>query len=212
MLVGLENNRTTAFLTFAENGEVMAYVVVRGAAVIELIDVTDDSRGAARLLERVGADAIDQGRHTLRLHAPLTNPVHHWADLGGGQLFADSIENSWMVKIISVRKLLRRLASELHRRVSDLKELGIRVGGEELLVRQGVRSLKVTRGRAVQHQIGLTARAAPQLFLGYCTATELAEQSQLVASSDEAMDIASRLFRATNLWRTHWDDVPAARL
>lgn len=197
---------------FTENGEMFAYVVVRGSSVIELVDITDDGRGSARLLERVGADAIDQGRHTLRIHAPLTDRVHHWADLGGGQVFAASPEDSWMVKILSVRKLLRRLANELYRRrVPNLTELSVRVGADELLIRQGVRSMKVTRGRSELHRIGLTTRAAAQLFLGYRTADELAEHQQLVASSADALEMVRQLFPAMMLWRSCWDDVPLTK-
>ena len=199
-------------LIFSESERMLAYVVVRGSSVLELIDVTDDGRGSARLLERVGADAIDQGRHTLRIHAPLSDRVHHWADLGGGQVFAAPPEDSWMVKILSVRKLLRRLANELYRRrVPNLTDLSVRIGADELRIRQGVRSMKVTRGRSEVHRIGLTTRAAAQLFLGYRTADELAEQQQLVTSSSDALDITRQLFPATMLWRTRWDDVSVVK-
>lgn len=194
---------------FSENGQPLAYVVVRGANVLELADLTDDARGSARLLERVGADAIDQGRYSLRLHCPLTSRVHAWADQAGGQLFADSTENGWMVKILSKRTLLRRLAHEMYRRKpKSLTELGIRIGNDELLIRNGVRSMKVTRGTSSKHHIGLTNRAAVQLFMGYRTVSELAEQQELVASDEIAIRAAEELFPAVMWWRTQWDDMP----
>ena len=191
---------------FIENDQPLAYVVVRGGCVVELMDRTE-GRGAARLLERVGADAIDQGRHSLRLHAPMDSPIHAWADQAGGQLFAPPVEDGWMVKILSKRTLLRRLANEMHRRKpKSLSELGVRIGGEELLIRRGVRSMKVTRGTSSKHQIGLTNRAAIQLFLGYRSVAELAESKELVASDPAALKAADELFPAVMLWRTSWDD------
>ena len=166
-----------------------------------------EGRGAARLLERVGADAIDQGRHSLRLQCPMDSPVHTWADQAGGQLFAPPAEASWMVKILSKRTLLRRLAHELHRRKPrSLSELGVRIGDEELLIRKGVRSMKVTRGSSSKHQIVLTDRAAVQLFLGYQSVAELAHCKELVASDPIAFKAASELFPPVMLWRTSWDD------
>lgn len=192
---------------FIEDNVPLAYVVVRGGSVIELADMTDDARGAARLLECVGADAIEQGRYSLRLHCPLTSPIHEWADLAGGQVFAASTEDSWMVKITSKRTLLRRLAHEMYRRKpKGLTELGIRVGNEELLIRKGVRSMKVTRGTAPAHHIGLTNASAAALFLGYRTAAELTAGQELVASSPEALYMTNELFPAVMLWRTQWDD------
>ena len=170
----------------------LAYVVVRGASVLELVDQTDDGRGSARLLQHVGADAIDQGRYSVRLQCPLSSPAHVWADQAGGQLFTDAVQDCWMVKILSKRTLLRRLAHEMYRRKpKSLTELGIRIGNEELLIRNGVRSMKVTRGNSTKHQIGLTNRAAAQLFLGYRSVQELAEHRELVASDDVAMAAAS---------------------
>lgn len=192
---------------FIEDGVPLAYVVVRGGSVMELADMTEDARGSARLLERVGADAIEQGRYSLRLHCPLTSPAHVWADDAGGQVFAATVEDSWMVKITSKRTLLRRLAHEVYRRKpKGLTELGIRIGNEELLVRKGVRSMKVTRGKSKEHHIGLTNASAAGLFLGYRTAAELKAGQELVASSPEALRMANELFPAVMLWRTQWDD------
>ncbi len=193
---------------FIEDGQPLAYVVVRGASVLELVDQTDDGRGSARLLQHVGADAIDQGRYSVRLQCPLSSPAHAWADQAGGQLFTDAVQDCWMVKILSKRTLLRRLAHEMYRRKpKSLTELGIRIGNEELLIRNGVRSMKVTRGSSTKHQIGLTNRAAAQLFLGYRSVQDLAEHRELVASDAVALAAASELFPPVSMWRPLWNDM-----
>ena len=198
---------------FTENEETLAYVVLRGASVIELMDSTDDDRGAARVLKYVGADAIEQGRHSLRIHAPLTERVHTWSDLAGGQVFAGSDELTWMVKIVSPRSLLRRMAAELHhRRFSRLKcEVSLRIGNEDLLLRSGVRSLRVTRGLARNHRLEMSHRAAAQLLLGYRDADELAACGQLKASSSKALESARLLFPMVNMWRPCWDELPVIK-
>ena len=194
---------------YSENSEQMTYVVVRGASILELVDLTEDSRGAAAVVARVAADAIDQGRHSLRIHSPLTDRIHQWADAAGGQVFAAAHDDVWMVKSLSNRTLLRRLAHEMYRRRPRLNgELGIVVGNEELLVRRGVRSMKVTRGASPTHYARLTETGAMQLFLGYRTVTELSDAQELVASNDEAHRMASELFPAVAHWRPRWDDVP----
>ena len=194
---------------FIENDVTMAYIVVSGSSIVELVDTTDDGRGSARMLENVGADAIDQGRHTLRIHCPIDNRVHQWADLAGGQVFASATEDAWMVKVLSYRTLLRRLAPEIYkRRPRATNELSIRIGGEELLIKPGARSMKVTRGSSSKQRIGLTNRAAVQLFLGYRSASELAEKNELVASCDQALKTAEKVFPAQMLWRSRWDDMP----
>lgn len=197
---------------FTENGSDVAYVVLRGASVPELVDLTNDGRGAARLIERAAADAIELGRHTLRIHAPLTDIVHQWADLAGGQVFAAAAEDMWMAKCLSNRTLLRRLAPEIHRRrPTGVAPLNIRIGNEALLVRQGVRSMKVTRGTLGSQSVALTNESALQLFLGYRTVEELLEEGQFATSGDEATRIARELFPPVMHWRTRWDDMPTSR-
>lgn len=194
---------------YLEDDHPLAYVVMRGADVLELVDVTTDQHGAARLLERVSADAIEQGRHTIRIHAPFSAQAHAWADLAGGGIFVAGTEESWMVKILSWRNLIRRLAVELHRRVrssTDPIELGIRIGSEAFLIRRGVRSMRITRGSST-HQIEVTGRAATQLVLGYRSVDELMDDKLLVASTDTATAAARALFPPVDLWHTQWDDV-----
>ena len=199
---------------FFEDDVPRAYIVVRHASVVELVDSTEDGRGAARLLEQVGADAIEQGRYSLRIHAPIDDPVHRWADLADGRLYLGENTESWWVKVTSFRALLRRLAPEMFRRQrkQDIVEaLSIRIGNEEIRIARGVRSMKVTRGAAQRHRIGLTQKAATQLLLGYQSADQLADSRQLVVSTDEAMRTARILFPAINLWRTEWDELPVVR-
>ena len=194
---------------YSENDRALAYVVVAGSSVIELVDVTDNRRGSARVLEAVGAEAIEQGRHTLRIHAPISHLVHEWADAAGGQVFASATEDAWMVKVLSYRALLRRLAPELHKRKPGVRsEVSIRIGTEEFLIKPGVRSMKVTRATSKKNRIGISERAAAQLLLGYRTVDELVERKHLVASSKQALEITRRLFPPQSLWRTRWDDMP----
>jgi len=61
---------------YTEDEKPLAYIIVRGASLVELVDETSDKHGAARLMERVGADAIEQGRHSIRIHAPRSDLVH----------------------------------------------------------------------------------------------------------------------------------------
>ena len=193
---------------YSENNEPMSYVVVRGASILELVDLTD-GRGASAVVARVAADAIDQGRHGLRIHAPLSDRIHQWADAAGGQVFAAAHDDVWMMKSLSNRTLLRRLAHEMYRRRPRLSgELGVVVGEDEFLVRRGVRSMKITRGDCPRHFVRVTESAALQLFLGYRTAIELAENGELVASTDDAHRVVDELFPAVQHWRPRWDDVP----
>ncbi len=193
---------------YSENGQTLAYAVVRGASILELVDLTEDARGSAGVVKFAASDAIEHGRHSLRIHAPLTERVHEWADNAGGQVFASATDDGWMAKCISNRTLLRRLANEMYRRrPGQVGELGIHIDGEELLIKKGVRSMKVTRGSAVE-RIGLTQQAALQLFLGYRTARELAADGQLLTTSDEAMRKTIELFPSVMQWRTRWDDMP----
>ena len=195
---------------FFENEVAQAYVVVRHASVLEIVDATEDSRGAARLLQQVGADAIDQGRYSLRIHSPIDDAVHRWADQADGRLYVGKAEESWMVKVPSYRALLRRLAPEMFRRQRKQKvvtDLSLRIGDEELRITRGVRSMKVTRGVACQHRVGLTPQAAAQLLLGYRSADQLADEKRLVCSTDEVMRTIRVLLPALNLWRTEWDGV-----
>ena len=199
---------------FFESDQPRAYVVVRNGAVLEIVDSTEDGRGAARLLEQVGADAIDQGRYSLRIHAPLSDHVHRWADQADGRLYASEPEESWMVKVPSVRALLRRLAPEMFRRQRNqdvVADLSVRIGKEEIRIARGVRSMKITRGAANRHRIGLTQKAASQLMLGYRSVDELAAQQKLVASTEEVMNSIRILFPSLNLWRPEWDDATVLR-
>ena len=195
---------------FTEDDLAQAYVVVRGASVIELVDRTDDRRGSSRLLQRVGADAIEQGRHSLRIHAPLTDCVHEWSSRAGGQLFRGTDRSTWMAKLVSPRKLLRRLGTELHRRQRSAMpaEMSLRIGCEELLLRPGTRSFRVTRGAAKRHRLNLSQQAATQLLLGCRTAYELAASGEMVASTKKALTAAGTLFPPISMWRPFWDEVP----
>jgi len=140
--------------------------------------------------------------------------VHQWADLADGILYAGVTEESWMAKVPSVRALLRRLAPEIFRRQRKqevVADLSVRIGKEEIRIERGVRSMKITRGVANRHRVGLTQKAAVQLMLGYRSVDELAAQQKLVASTDEAMNSIRILFPAQNLWRPEWDDSTVLR-
>ena len=199
---------------FFESDDVRAYVVIRNGSVLEIVDSTNDGRGSARLLEQVGADAIDQGRYSLHIHSPIDDPVHRWADQADGRLYVGEPRESWMVKVPSMRSLLRRLAPEMFRRQRKqnvVPELSVRIGKEEIRIARGVRSMKITRGTSNRHRVGLTQKAATQLVLGYRSADQLADEQKLVASTDEAMRSIRILFPALNLWRPEWDDADVLR-
>lgn len=193
------------------NDQTKGYVVVRGGSILELVDLTDDGSGGARLVQRVAADAIDQGRHSIRIHAPITDAVHTWADRAGGQVLASQTDDIWMGKCLSNRTLLRRLAQELYRRrPQDMQTICLKIDNEELLIGKGSRSMKVTRGNAATDRIQISAANALQMFLGYRSAADLCATGKLIPSSNRALQIAGQLFPVSELWRTRWDDVAVA--
>lgn len=193
------------------NDQTQGYVVVRGGSILELVDLTEDGSGGARLLQRVAADAIDQGRHSIRIHAPISDRVHTWADQAGGQVHASPTNDVWMAKCLSNRTLLRRLAHELYRRrPKDMQTICLEIDDEQLLIGKGVRSMKVTRGNTATDRVEVSAASALQMFLGYRSVAELCATGHLIPSSDTALKTVEQLFPISELWRARWDDAAVA--
>ena len=194
---------------FAEEQRALGYVVVRGASIVELVDLTPDAQGSARLLSRVASDAIEQGRHSLRIHAPVSDVVHQWVDQAGGSLDTPGSSETWMAKCVCLRSFLKSIARDLNGRPHSLlsEDVSLRLGKQTVLIRKGSRGLRIVRGKPTKHSVEMTSGAATQLVLGYRSPRALLEANRLFVSSQLALDVVTQLFPALPLWRGRWDDV-----
>jgi ribosomal protein S18 acetylase RimI-like enzyme len=64
--------------------DIAGYAVIRGSHILEIFTRGGDPLVALHLLDRVCADAIEQNREYVTLHAPADSPLHELAIAAGG--------------------------------------------------------------------------------------------------------------------------------
>jgi len=195
---------------------IVGYAVTRGERVVELFTAPGHRMAAAQLLARACRDAIERGRHTVRLDAPPNSRIDKLFRAAGGNARDHEIDPRLvlMAKLLSPVKMLRALADELHCRAeaADLArpvELGLLVDGKKY-------RLAVTPGgvQAIGRNIGrsylrLNVADFTRLVLGHLDWDQALSDGRVQPSTNIALCAGRALFPTLPLWFPPLDNLPA---
>ena len=197
---------------------IIGYAVMREGRILELMTSrrvsVDRRRDAARqLLARACGDAIENDQHSVRLDAPLGQPLHEILAASGRFTQTDSDGgNTHMMKLFRPLDFLDSLRGELYARAKRAElvqpvELGLLVGGEKYRLALSPRSIQLSKGKLSRSYLELTGQQLGQLCLGGLDVRQAIATKQIAASTRVAVDTAAVFFPQLPLWRPAWDEL-----
>ena len=195
---------------------IVGYAVTRGERIVELLTAPGHRMAAAQLLARACRDAIERGRHTVRLDASPNSRIDKLFLAASGNRHDHETDRRLvlMAKLLSPVKLLRAMAGELHSRAeaADLArpvELGLLVDGQKY-------RLAVTPGgvQAIGRNIGrsylrLNVADFTRLVLGHLDWDQALSDGRVEPSTNIALCAGRALFPKLPLWFPPLDNLPA---
>jgi len=194
---------------------IVGYMVTRGGRIVELLAAPGHRTAPAELLARACRDAMERGRHTVRLDAPPGSRISKlFQSAGGSPQHETDHDVVLMVKLLSPVKLLRALAGDLHRRAEEAQlarpvDLGMLVDGRKYrlaLTRNGVEAIDRTIGRSY---LRLNVADFTRLVLGHLDWDDALADGRVRASTNVALGAGRALFPPLPLWLPPFDNLPA---
>lgn len=198
---------------------ILGYAVVVDGNVVELAE-KPGSGACASLLTRVCRDAIDEGRHSVTMHAATNNPIHGWFREAYGQTEYASLDDGryLMARILQPVEFLRRmrpvlLARAVQAGVEMPFELGIHPSGctntSPLRIHVNRRRVAITDSAAANAKVTLGPSDFHRLLLGECSIDRLVAAKRAAVDCQQALESARILFPEQAGWRMPWDDLPS---
>lgn len=195
---------------------IVGYAVTCGERIAELLTAPGHRMAAAQLLARACRDAIERGRHSVRLDAPPNSRIDKLFRSAAGNASDHHTDRRLvlMAKLLSPVKLLRAMAAELHCRAeaADLArpvDLGLLVDGKKY-------RLAVTSGgvQAIGRNIGrsylrLNVADFTRLVLGHLDWQEALSDGRVQPSTNIALCAGRALFPTLPLWFPPLDNLPS---
>jgi len=194
---------------------IVGYMVTRGERIVELLAAPGHRTAPAELLARACRDAMEHGRHTVRLDAPPGSRIHKLFHAAGGSPQPETDHDLMlMAKLLSPVKLLRALAGEFHRRAEDAElvrpvDLGLLVDGRKYrlaLTPNGVEAIDRTIGRSY---LRMNVADFTRLVLGHLDWDDALADGRVHASTNVALAAGRVLFPRLPLWLPPLDNLPA---
>lgn len=200
---------------------ILGYAVVVDGNVVELME-HPGSNTCASLLARVCRDAIEEGRHSVTMHAAADDPIHSWFREAYGQTdYALQSDGRYlMARILQPLALLRQMRPVLLARAveSDLElpfELGILPcegdTREPLRIHVNRRRVAITTSATSNAAVTIGPADFHRLLLGECSIDRLIAAKRASANNEQAIEAARALFPEQAGWRMPWDDLPSRR-
>jgi predicted N-acetyltransferase YhbS len=197
---------------------IIGYAVMSEGRILELmtgrhVPPTKRRDAARQLLARACGDAIETDQHTVRLDAPIGQPLHEILAASGRFVQTDNDGGHvQMMKLFRPLNFLDSIRGELYARArgADLGqpcELGLLVGGEKYRLEQRSRSVQITKGKVSRSYLELTGQQLGQLCLGCLDVRHAIATQQIAASTRVAIDTAAVLFPQLPIWRPAWDEL-----
>ena len=194
----------------------VGYAVIRGEQIVELMTAPDHPEAATKLLARCAGDAIEQGRHSLVLHAPTNSPLLDILDQSGG--YGPAAEGQQgavcMMRLLDPLEFMRRLRGQFHERAAAAclprpLDLGLLVDGDKYQLKLRADSVQATSERVGRSYLRLCSADFCRLLLGELDVEAMIAKGRLDCSTTLAHQAALALFPRLPLWRPLWDDLPA---
>jgi hypothetical protein len=195
---------------------IVGYLVTRGEQIVELLTAPGHRTAGSQLLARACRDAIEHGRHTVRLDAPPNSRADKLFRVAGGKHAARETDRGLllMAKLLRPKRLLRAVGEEFHRRAEEAGlsrpvELGLLVEGRKyrLVLTQG--GVEAVGGNIGRSYLRLNVADFTRLVLGHLDWEEALSDGRLRPSTNLALRAGRVLFPKLPLWFPPLDNLPA---
>ncbi len=195
---------------------IVGYLVTRGERIVELLTAPGDRTAAAQLLARACRDAIEHGRHTVRLDAPPNSRVDKLFRAAGGKQAGWETDRGLvlMARLLSPKKLLRAMAEEFQRRAEEAGlarpvELGLLVEGRKYRLTLARRGVEAVGGNIGRSYLRLNVADFTRLVLGHLDWEDALSDGRVQPSTNLALRAGPILFPELPLWFPPLDNLPA---
>ncbi len=195
---------------------IVGYMVTCGERIVELLTDPGHPTAAAQLLARACRDAVERGRHTVRLDAPPDSRVDKLFRNVGGKHHRREIDQGevLMAKLLDPVKLLRALTDELGRRAEKAGlphpvELGLLVDGKKYRLAITADGANLAAGNIGRSYLRLNVADFTRLVLGHVDWDRAISHGRVEASTNIARSAGRALFPKLPLWCPPLDHLPA---
>ena len=196
---------------------IVGYLVTRGERIVELLTAPGHRTAVAQLLARACRDAIEHGRHTVRLDAPPNSRVDKVFRAAGGKQAARKTDRglALMAKLVSPKRLLRAMAEEFSGRadkagLSRPLELGLLVEGRKYRLALSQRGVEAVVGNIGRSYLRLNVADFTRLVLGHLDWEDALSDGRVQPSTNLALRAGRVLFPELPLWFPPLDNLTAA--
>ena len=195
---------------------IVGYVVTRGEQIVELLTAPGHRTAVAQLLARACRDAIEHGRHTVRLDAPPNSRVDKLFRAAASKPVKRETDRGLvlMARLLSPMKLLRGMGEEFHRRAEEAGlarpvELGLLVEGRKYRLVLGRGGAEAVAGNIGRSYLRLNVADFTRLMLGHLDWEDALADGRVRPSTNLALRAGRALFPKLPLWLSPFDDLPA---
>ncbi|MBN1588256.1 MAG: GNAT family N-acetyltransferase [Pirellulales bacterium] len=196
--------------------EILAYALVRGGRILELLTTPGRRAAAVPLLARLCREAMEKDRSQIVLHAPPDDHLHSLFRLAGGRTEDRQPDGGQvlMARVLAPAKLLRQMEPELLHRAEDagLKlpfQWSIGLDRRGYLVTVDARGVTVTAGRHDEHWFCVAGHDLAPLVLGQLDWAAACKSGRVIVSGNRMRQAGSILFPRFSLWCPPLDSLAA---
>jgi hypothetical protein len=191
-------------------------MVTRGERIVELHTAPGHRTAAAQLLARACRDAIEHGRHTVRLDAPANSRMDKLFHAAAGKpIQRKTVPGLFlMARLLNPTKLLRAMAEEFGRRAQEAGlarpvELGLLVEGRKYRLVLARDAAKTVGGNTGRSYLRMNVADFTRLMLGHLDWEDALADGRVRPSTNLALRAGRVLFPQLPLWFPPLDSLPA---
>jgi predicted acetyltransferase len=196
--------------------QIIAYAAIKEGRIVELMTSPGRWKATVELVARVCGDAVEQGRHSIVLHAPPSSPMLPIFEAAGGRrhLCESYYDEVHMARVLDPVGLLKALGEELVRRANKARlarplELGLLVEGRKYQLEIGRDGAKATADQMGRSYLRMNVADFTRLVLGQLDWDAAVHDGRLAPSTALAQEAGRALFPPTPLWYPPLDDLTA---
>ena len=195
-------------------GQIVAYAVVSGNDILEILGNTKNVLATEQLLSRICADAVERNAQAIHLPAHASG---NWlteicaASSSSSKMQNNKLQHAGIACVPSEKLLIRRLGPELMRRWRPVyagrsAELGWGLGERSCRLTLSDKGAKLLTGGAGSDRLICSHQIWMRLLIGELNAPAAFAADLLEASTPTARRLAETLFPELPVWRPAWDN------
>ncbi|MFN3149615.1 hypothetical protein [Bremerella sp.] len=191
---------------------IAGYAVVKDEKILEVVAQPNEKGVKLPLINRICSDLYEADHQEFHLEAPASDSVHDLLkDIPAAKSTPPGEEV--LVRMPNPIQQLAELAATLHQRAKSRGlefplDLGLLIDGEKYCIHLGKRKGSLTDGKLGRSYLELTNTQLVRLILGDLPIGRSLQQGQMVASTQVAANMASKIFDYDPPWFPAIDVLP----